>query len=70
MALDVAVAAVGVPGVVAGVAGADPADAGPVPARLMAVTVNVYEVPLVRPVTMQLVPLVEQVNPPGDDVTE
>ena len=70
LALDVAATAVGVPGDVAGVAGADAADGELVPARLMAVTVKVYEVPLVSPVTVQLVALVEQVSPPGDEVTE
>ena len=39
--MDVAVVPVGAPGTVAGVAGADAADAGPVPAGLEAVTVNV-----------------------------
>src|SRR5688572_24538798 len=38
-----------------GVTGADAADAGPVPMALVAVTVNVYAVPLVRPVTVVLV---------------
>ena len=32
--------------------GPDGADAGPVPRALVAVTVKVYAVPLVRPVTM------------------
>jgi hypothetical protein len=32
----------------------DAADAGPVPMPFVAVTVNVYEVPGVRPVTTQL----------------
>ena len=34
-----------------GVTGADGADAGPVPTLLVAVTVNVYAVPFVKPVT-------------------
>ena len=57
----------GAPGMVAGTIGADGADGGPVPTALVAVTVNVYEVPLVRPVTVQVVvvPLaVVQVWPP------
>jgi hypothetical protein len=43
-------------------------DAGPVPAALVAVTVTVYVVPLVRPVIVQPVVAVEQVAPPGDAV--
>ncbi len=43
---------VGAPGMVDGVAGGDAADAGPVPMALVAVTVKVYAVPLVRPVTV------------------
>jgi hypothetical protein len=65
----VAVTAVGGVGKVAGVAGADAADAGPVPAPLVAVTVNVYGEPFVRPFTVQVVVAVEQVKPPGDEVT-
>ena len=64
---------VGAPGAVkgaTGVTGGDGADAGPVPCALVAVTVNVYGVPLVRPVTVQLNgPVVHaQVCPPGDAV--
>jgi hypothetical protein len=42
-----------------------------VPPPLVAVTVNVYAVPLVRPVTSQLVSgrVMVQVKPPGLDVT-
>jgi len=54
---------------VAGVAGAEAAEAAPVPAALVAVTVNVYAVPLVSPLTVQEVATVEQEKPPGDDVT-
>ena len=39
--MEVAPTAVGVPGAVAGVAGADAAEALPTPAELVAVTVNV-----------------------------
>ena len=46
-----AVTAVGAPGTVAGVTAADAADAGPVPTALVAVTVNVYAVPLASPGT-------------------
>ncbi len=35
---------------------------------LVAVTVKVYEVKLVRPVTVQAVVALVQVSPPGDDV--
>jgi hypothetical protein len=41
LALDVAVTAVGAPGVVAGMAAADAADTGPAPTLVEAVTVNV-----------------------------
>jgi len=40
------------------------------PAALVAVTVNVYDTPFVRPVTVQLVAVVVvQTNPPGDALT-
>ena len=55
LANEVAVTPVGAPGTVEGVAGADGADDGPVPRPLVAVTVNVYAVPLVRPFTVQVV---------------
>lgn len=48
------------------------ADAGPVPAELVAVTVNVYAVPFVSPLTVAevVVPLaVVAVKPPGAEVT-
>ena len=61
LAFEVAATAVGAPGTVAGVAAAEAAEAGPAPAALVAVTVNVYAVPLVRPVTVQLVVAEEQV---------
>ena len=69
LALEVAVTAVATPGMVAGVAGNEDADALPTPAELVAWTVNVYGVPLVSPVTVHVVPAVEQVRPPGDEVT-
>jgi hypothetical protein len=60
---------VGAPGMVAGVTALDGDDAGPVPTALVAVTVKVYEVPFVSPVTVQVVaPVVVQVCPP-DEVT-
>jgi len=53
---------------VAGTTAPDTADADPAPALFAAVTVNVYEVPFVRPGTVQLVVDVVQVNEPGMDV--
>jgi hypothetical protein len=46
-------------------------DAGEVPASLLAVTVNVYAVPLVSPVTVAEVsaPVAVAVRPPGEAVT-
>ena len=60
---------VGAPGTVDGVADDDATEAEPVPEAFVAVTVNVYEVPLVRPVTVQPVVAVEHVKEPGDEVT-
>ena len=65
--LEVAEAAVGAPGVPT-FSELEAAEAAPVPAELMAATVNVYVVPVVRPVTVQPVVAVEQVSPPGDEV--
>ena len=42
----------------AGVTAADAADAGEVPTALVAVTVNVYAVPLAKPDTVELTPAV------------
>jgi hypothetical protein len=53
----VAATAVGAPGTVLGVTAALSNDAGEVPTTLVAVTVNVYAVPLVRAVTVRLVAL-------------
>jgi hypothetical protein len=62
---------VGAPGTVTGVTEFDAADAGPLPTELVAVTVKVYAVPLVSPVTVALVALPPAVAvwPPGDAVT-
>ena len=70
-AFDVAVTDVGAPGVVAGIAPAEATDATPVPAEFVALTVNVYEVPFVRPVTVHEVAgaVALQVNEPGLEVT-
>jgi hypothetical protein len=51
-AVDVADTAVGAPGAVAGTATAEAVEAAEVPEAFVAVTLNVYEVPLVRPVTV------------------
>jgi hypothetical protein len=40
-----------------------------VPEEFVAVTLNVYAVPLVKPVTAQVKSAVVQVNPPGLEVT-
>ena len=65
----VAVPMVGAPGTVDGVTLFDAADAAPWPFALVARTVNVYAVPLVRPVTVIGDALPEAVSPPGLDVT-
>jgi hypothetical protein len=49
----VAVPMVGAPGTPWGVTLFEGAEAAPVPTELVALTVNVYDVPLVRPVTVQ-----------------
>src|ERR687883_605476 len=51
----VAVTAVGAPGTVAGVTLFDASDAALVPTALVAVTVKLYAVPFVRPVTVAVV---------------
>ena len=51
----VALTFVGAPGSVAGVTAFDGLDARPVPIAFVAVTVNVYAVPFVSPVTVVLV---------------
>jgi acyl-coenzyme A thioesterase PaaI-like protein len=68
-AAPVALTAVGAPGTVDGVAAAEAIEAAPVPETFVAVTVNVYDVPFVRPVTVHDVVAVVQVNEPGEDVT-
>ena len=61
--------AVGAPGTVAGTAPREETDAALVPAEFVAVTVNVYEVPFVKPETVQEVVADVQVNDPGVEVT-
>ena len=65
---------VGASGALAGVTADDGDDAFDGPTALVATTVNVYGVPLVRPVTVQLsgvtdTGVVEHVAPPGFAVT-
>ena len=67
---ELAETAVGAPGEVAGIAAAEAVEAIEVPEAFVAVTVNVYEVPLVRPATVQVrAPVVVQVLASGVDVT-
>ena len=60
---------VGTPGTVAGVTADDAVEAEPVPTLLVAVTVKVYAVPLVNPVTEIGLVAPVPVKPPGLDVT-
>ena len=60
---------VGAPGIVAGVAADDAALAAPVPTAFVAVTVKVYAVPLVNPVTTSGLLLPLAVAPPGEAIT-
>jgi hypothetical protein len=64
----VAATLVGASGLVAGVIAAEDAESFETPAPLLAFTTKVYEVPLSKPETVQLVPDVVQVDPPGDAV--
>ena len=70
LSLAVAVIPVGAPGAIgAGVTADDALEAVPVPAELVAVTVKVYAVPLVSPVTVIGDDAPVAVRPPGEDVT-
>jgi hypothetical protein len=61
---------VGGSGTVAGVTADDAVEAGPIPTSFVAVTVKVYGVPLVRPVTVQVrASVVVHVIPSGELVT-
>jgi len=62
------VAAVGAPGIDAGTTAADVV-AEPEPTAFIATTEKVYEIPFVRPLTVQLVPEVAQPRPSGEEVT-
>jgi hypothetical protein len=66
----VAVTAIGTPGTVLGVVALLASDSGEVPIALVAVTVNVYAVPLVRPEIVAVVPMIVlALAPPGEAVT-
>ena len=70
--VEVSATTTGLAGVgLAGVIAAELPEAVEVPAALVAVTVNVYAVPLVKPVTMAVVadPTEAPVSPPGVEVT-
>ena len=64
-----AVTLVGAPGVVAGVTEFDAVDAVLVPTEFVAVTVNVYAVPLVNPVIVTGDDVLVAVNPPMFELT-
>jgi hypothetical protein len=64
-----AVTSVGASGTVAGVTELLVPDEILVPTELVAVTVKVYDVPFVKPVTVIGEPLLLAVKFPGDDVT-
>jgi hypothetical protein len=65
----VARTAPGAAGTAVGRTGDESTDVEPVPDAFVAVTVNVYEMPFVNPVTVQDVVAVEHWNEPGEDVT-
>ena len=67
--MEVPATEVGVPGVVDGVAGSLGEEATLEPLTFLAVTVKVYETPLVRPVTISGEEPSVVKNNPGDDVT-
>ena len=60
---------VGAPGATAETVDAEALDGSDVPALFVAVTVNVYEVPAVRPETVIGEEVPVPVNPPGLEVT-
>jgi len=66
----VPITVVGAPGILSGVTAEDAVDALELPTELVAITVNVYGVPFVNPVTVAVVPDdVVACKPPGLDVT-
>jgi len=58
-AFDVAVTPVGAPGLPAGMVAGEASDNGESPRRFVAFTLKAYEVPFVRPLTVQAVPPAE-----------
>ena len=68
-AAPVADTPVGAPGTAEGTTEEEAADAEPIPDTFVAVTVNEYDVPFVRPRTVHEVEAVVQVNEPGFEVT-
>jgi len=66
---EVAVPMAGAPGTVAGVTLLEAAEALPIPTLLVAVTVKVYDVPFVSPLTAMGLVAPVAVNPPGLDMT-
>ena len=66
--LGTAVPIVGAPGAPTGVTLFEAPEAALVPIALIATTVNVYAVPLVRPVTVIGEPVLVAVSPPGEAV--
>jgi hypothetical protein len=67
--LGIADTSMGASGAVGVVTEFDESEDGLVPMEFVAVTVKVYAVPFVRPVTVTEVPVVVAVTPPGSDVT-
>ena len=65
----IAVTPVGAPGPAIGVTAVEAAEAAELPTPLVATTLKVYAVPLVRPVTVQSKPEEVHVFDPGVDVT-
>lgn len=59
----------GAPGTVAGITESEVAEVAPTPIAFVAVTVNVYGVPLLRPVTAHDIVADSHVRPPGAAVT-
>jgi hypothetical protein len=66
---EVAVPIAGAPGTEAGVTLLEAAEALPIPTLLVAVTVKVYDVPFVSPLTAMGLVAPVAVNPPGLDMT-
>ena len=66
---EVAMTFVGAPGTVAGVAEDDEIEGAPEPLAFFATTMNVYEIPFVRPVTVHEVEAVVHENDPEVEVT-